>query len=511
MSEQLAKFVDTVDGWLTAEDIAVHIDLCTGCNNCGHACAWFLETDDPRLHPRYRADVVRRVYRRYIAPSGKVLGPLGIVPTPTLEDLEADMDTLWKCTACGRCTLACPLGISTRRLVRIGRAAYTASGLADANPTLAAIVENTRTKRHSFGLTLDQVFGRASLFLRFLDTDIPIDVHGAQYLFVCPAAGNAKIPDLGVSLIQVLNVAGVPYTVTPEVIDTGTEIDHISVEHPLSKEMLEAWEDAAERLGCEVIIIAECGCDVRTMYHEATETLGRPFRFPIISVDTLIEQAIEDGRLPIEPLDTSATFHDPCYVTRLSGMGDRYRRLLPQLVRDFREMSPHGEYNYCCNGGSGGLKLAENTMLRRKVSAPKANQIRATGADVVTTPCAVCYLTLKDITEAYALAAPNERKALMFFEVVHGAMMKALEERGETARTRRPQVFEGRDDAWIQEHSGISLLDRWLTEPSFRTTMAWLRKDPIVQDFGRRNPGFDEMLDALERPSAAETLSREMA
>jgi len=497
-TQKLKKFVDTIDKHLTAEDIVVNIDLCTGCNNCGHACAWFLETDDQRLHPRYRADVVRRVYHRYIAPPGKVLGALGWIPTPTLDDLRADMDTFWKCTACGRCTLACPMGISTRRLIRIGRAAYTESGLADENPTLRAIVDNTRDKRHSFGLTAQQVFGRANLFLRFLQMDIPVNVQGAKYLFVCPAAGNAKIPDLGMSLMQVMNVMGVSYTVTPDVIDTGTEVDHISVHHGLAKELLEEWEDAAERLDAEIVVVAECGCDVRTLYHEATETLGRAFKFPIVSIDTLMEQAIEDGRLPVEPIDASVTFHDPCYVTRLSGLGERYRRLMPKLTRDFREMTPNREYNYCCNGGSGGLKLAENTILRRKVSLPKINQIRATAADLVTTPCAVCYLTLKDITESYGLATPNDRRARMFFEIVHAAMMKALTARGETDRIHRPAVFEGKDEAWLAAHSGVRMLEGATDRQAFEAMMAWARGDPIVQSFGERHPGFEAMLDELE-------------
>lgn len=506
---QLETFVSTVDKWLTAEDIVINVDLCTGCNNCGQACAWYLETDDPRLHPRYRADVVRNVYKRYIAPSGKILGALGLIPTPTLDDLKADMDTFWKCTACGRCTLACPMGISTRRLIRIGRAAYTESGLSETNATLKAVINNTKEKKHSFGLTLDQVFGRSNLFLRFLDTDIPINVKGAKYLFVCPAAGNARIPDLGVFLMQVLNASGLSYTVTPDVIDTGTEIDHISVHHQLSKQMLEEWEDAAERLQTEAIVIAECGCDVRTVYHEATETLGRPFKFPIVSIDTLLEQAIDDGALPVEPIDSSVTFHDPCYLTRLSGQGERYRRLLPKLVKDFREMTPNREYNYCCNGGSGGLKMVENTELRRKVSQPKINQIKATGADLVTTPCAVCYLTLKDITESYGLATPDNRKTRMFFEIVHAAMMKALTARNETGRVKRPSVFQGKDEAWVKQHSGVHMLEERLQNPAFRATMDWLKADAIVQAFGKRNAGFTDMVAKLEAgiPSAAKEVA----
>jgi hypothetical protein len=92
------------------------------------------------------------------------------------------------------------------------------------------------------------------------------------------------------------------------VIDTGTEIDHIAVHHNLSRQMLEEWEQEADRLGVEKILLVECGCDARTLYAEASETLGRPFRYPIISVDTLMLDLIKQGRLPVEKIDTRS----PC-------------------------------------------------------------------------------------------------------------------------------------------------------------------------------------------------------
>lgn len=54
MDAQLQKFVETVDKWLTAEDIVINLEACIGCNNCSQACAWYLETGDERLRPKYR-------------------------------------------------------------------------------------------------------------------------------------------------------------------------------------------------------------------------------------------------------------------------------------------------------------------------------------------------------------------------------------------------------------------------------------------------------------------------
>lgn len=488
-AEQMRTFVATLDKWFNAEDIALNIEGCLGCNQCGQACAWYIETGDKRMLPRVRSDFIRDVWHAYNDPLGRIKVALGLKPKPTVADLREHMDQYFKCTLCGRCTLACPVGISNRRIYRIARAAYAESGLSLENPTIKSIIDNTRDKRHSFGLSREEVFIRPGLILDYEGVEVPVDVKGAEYLFVCPAAGNTKIPELGVQLIKILNVAGIDYTVSSEVIDTGTEVDHIAVQHELSKQLLLEWEQVAERLGVKTVVVAECGCDERTMYFDATETMGRPFKFPIVSIDTLIQEAMVDGRLPVEKIDQSVTFHDPCYVVRLSGLGDKYREMLGMLVKDFRDMTPNLEQNYCCNCGAAGMRLPEQTELRRKISRLKANQIADTGAELVTTPCAVCYLGMKDITEHYKQATPQKRKARMFFEIIYDAMMKALERRGETDRIRTPAVLKRLADK-ASTCALSAMLNGMKGDPRFPAMMEKLRKDPNINSYGYDHPEF---------------------
>ncbi len=497
MEPEMKKFVESLEKNMTPEDI-VNLEACIGCKNCGEACAWYLVTNDEKLHPTYKTDFIRKIYKRYMTAEGKVKGALGLIETPTVKDLRENMEYFWKCTACGRCTLACPQGLSTRRIVRLARAAYSDAGLSVENPTIKSIVENTEKLRHSFGLTVPQVFGRVGLFLYTDGTEIPVEVKGAEYLFVCPAAGNTKIPDYGIKLPKILNAAGVSYTVSPRVIDTGTEIDHIVVHHELSKKMLEEWEAEAERLGVQKILVVECGCDVRTLYVEASETLGRPFKFPIVSVDSLMLDLIKQGKLPVEKIETKITMHDPCYVTRLSGMGDMERELLKSVAKNFVEMTPNREYNYCCNAGSGPMRLPENTDLRREVSVIKANQIKNTGAELVTTPCAVCMLSIEDTCQTYGLAKPGERMSLMMFEVVYEAAVKALEKRGELDRMKMPAVLRGKDQDYFMKHSISGIMAQMMQDKDFPELMKWLEKDEIVQRYFRDNPHAMEKMKEIK-------------
>lgn len=494
---RMRVFVDSLRKNINVTHVAA-LEGCLRCGQCATVCAWHMTTNRRELHPKFRIQFLAGIYRRFLTFEGRILGRLGLIDTPTAKDLEEHMHLFWKCTLCGRCTLTCPMGISNRHLVRLARAAYTDAGLSFDNPTLKAIFEDTRDKRHSFGLDVERIFLRVGLFLKHLNVEIPINIPGAEYLFVCPTAGNTKIPDYGVKLPMLLNAAGVSYTVSRRVIDTGTEIDHIVVHHELSKRLLQEWEDEAERLGVQCVLVAECGCDVRTLYAEATFTLGRPFRFPFRSIDSLLLDLIREGRLPIRKVQDKVTLHDPCYVTRLAGLGEMERELLNEVCDDFVEMEPHGEKNLCCNGGAGPLRLKECTDLRREVSRLKAEQISATGANRVVTPCAVCSLSLTDTVNHYRLAPDGQRMVYMMFEMVFDAVSAALAERGESDRVRVPALLENRDPAFREEHSIAGVLATLGRHPGLRGDLEWMEKDEVTERFLGNHPGSRDTFTRLK-------------
>lgn len=382
-------------------------------------------------------------------------------------------------------------------MFRIARAAYTNAGLSQEIPLIKSLIENTEKMGHSLGQTKEEIFGRIGLFLSYEGVEIPIDVYGADLLFICPAVGNTKIPEYGIKVPKLLNAAGISYTVSSRVVDTGTDVDHIVVHLDLARRLLVEIEEEAQRLGVKKVLVAECGCDVRTFYVEATEVLGRPFKFPIVSVDTILHEAIDCGYLPVEPIERSVTFHDPCYVTRLSGMGESYREFLSKIVTDFREMTPNREYNYCCNGGAGGLAITEHADLYRKVSRIKAEQIKETGAEIVTSPCAVCYLSLKNITDHYGISTNGKRSAQMFFELVYEAAEKALKKRGEFERVKMPVILKGRNTAYLGEHSIAGLMSRMQQSPSYPALLEKLAVNPNVINYGKENPGFVTYLEKV--------------
>lgn len=497
MEQGMDKFVNSLRTNMTAEDV-VNFEACMDCKLCGEACAWYLATGDEKLHPTYKTNFLRSIYKRYLTIEGQVGGLLGLVETPTVQDLREHMASFWQCTACGRCTMACPSGLSNRRLVRMARAAYSDSGLSEENPTIRTIIKNLRQTGHSFGIDPLKVLARYGLFLAAAGIEMPVDIQGAEVLFVCPSAANTKIPDYAIKVMAILNAAQISYTVSSRLVETGTEADHVVVHHDLTKQVLEAWEGEAARLGTQKLLVVECGCDTRTLFADATEILGRPLKFPVIMFDPLILEKIEAGELPIEQVDTPLTLHDPCHSTRLAGMGDAMRALLQRVSTNFIEMTPTREYNYCCNGGAGGMRLPENTENRRAVSVLKARQIRNTGATNVTTPCVVCMLSLEDICQTYGLGPAGERMSLMLFEVVYDAMFAALTRRGEQVRICLPVGLMQRDEAYFAAHSSSGVMAALMESPEAEEILAWLEQDDVVKRHMQSHPEVREQLNVYK-------------
>jgi Fe-S oxidoreductase len=102
------------------------------------------------------------------------------------------------------------------------------------------------------------------------------------------------------------------------------------------------------------------------------------------------------GKFKLKPLQKSATFHDPCQVSRRGGAMQVPRDTLAALGMDLHEMSSDPGMNWCCGGGGGVVTLSRATEMRHRVFQIKMRQVEATGAEVLVSSCANCRLSFDD-------------------------------------------------------------------------------------------------------------------
>ena len=115
---------------------------------------------------------------------------------------------------------------------------------------------------------------------------------------------------------------------------------------------------------------------------------------------------LREGRIKLDKSKLSGpiTYHDPCQIARNAGVMDEPRYILQHLTDDFREMTREPKYNWCCGGGGGLVALGEETLdFRMKSASVKVDQVKASGATILTTACENCHTQLSNLNDHYKM------------------------------------------------------------------------------------------------------------
>jgi Fe-S oxidoreductase len=163
--------------------------------------------------------------------------------------------------------------------------------------------------------------------------------------------------------------------------------------------------DAMERLGCETLVIGECGHGFASARWEGPEWLGRAFPFKVRSFLEVMDEYLTEGRIQVDPSRHAlpVTLHDPCNLVRHGGVSEPQRAILRRTVASFQEMVPNRHKNFCCGGGGGQLAMGAYKVRRIRSGSMKAKQIKDSGAKVVVAPCHNCIDQLSELNKEYKL------------------------------------------------------------------------------------------------------------
>lgn len=388
---------------------STYLEACTHCGLCAEACHLYRSDPVPRHMPCVKADTVRRVYQRHFTPLGRLFPWLYGVRDLSGEELDSWAETVYQCTLCRRCTIECPLGIDNASLISIGRQILVRTGRAPA--TLAEHARLSCEAGSPLGVTREQFLERVRWMAQELRDELedeafalPLDVHGAEYLFIPASIELMKYPRSLMACFRILRAAGVRWTLSSRRYDV-TNFGVFLGDPDVARSIARLDADEAERLSVKTLVTSECGHAYRVLRWEAPDWLGKPLAFEVKNIVELADEWVRAGRIRLDSRANRApvTYHDPCNITRNGGVIEEPRRLLHAAVAEFREMTPNRERNWCCGGGGGFHSMPEYEDVRLRSGLMKAEQIRATGAAVVATTCANCQLQLGDLSEHYGL------------------------------------------------------------------------------------------------------------
>jgi Fe-S oxidoreductase len=378
----------------------LYLETCTRCGICTAACHVYASLGQVRYSAAYRHEIVRRIYKKYFKARGKCWPALGEAKELSARALEELYEAAYSCTGCRRCMVYCPFGIDTQMLMSIAKLLLIG---AHTEPEILTMLADTSiTKGESLELFKESFkTGIKNLEAEVLkkwkleagQIVIPIDVAGADLLYVALAGAHSIVP-----AAAVFNAAGEKWTLSFfEAVNFGAFVGD-----PLkTKLILDRIVNEAKRLKVREVCICECGTAFRTMKQLAG---NQPFK--VTAITEVQARYLRQGRIKLVKNQCSGpvTYHDPCQIARNGGVIEEPRYILRHLTDDFREMAPDPRYNWCCGGGGGLVALGEDNLeFRMKSARVKAEQINKTGAKVLVTACENCHTQLTQLNEYYKL------------------------------------------------------------------------------------------------------------
>jgi Fe-S oxidoreductase len=233
--------------------------------------------------------------------------------------------------------------------------------------------------------------------------EFPVDQAGRDYVFFCAVSDYLMEPETLMGNAAVLYAAGDwdRWTIGScnyDGINYGLFYSDWHLETIIKQLVAEVT-----RLQGKNILIGECGHASRSAHDFVPVFLGKD-SYPVINFMEYTLQCLEKGKIKLDPhiITERVTYHDPCNIARSGWIVQQPRKILKSFVKDFVDMEPHGQRNYCCGGGGGLVSVDEIHDYRMKIGGKvKAEQIKSTGAEIVVAPCANCKKQLKELVEFY--------------------------------------------------------------------------------------------------------------
>ena len=447
--ELVNKFLDGMRKLFTKEDnwtflamLETTMEHCAKCNTCSASCHLFEASGENEMYrPNYRTEIFRRIYKKYVKEQ------------PFARWRSGDVDLNWRtvarlgelayrCNVCRRCAQTCPIGADNALVAREIRKIFSQE------------LGYTTPELHDSGSMLQLQYGSStkmnSLVVRdnvdFIDEDFseetgyefktPWDVEGADILLIHNAGEIMAWPENIAAFSLIFEAAGVSWTLSSDLaaydgINYGVFYDDVQFARTA---ILQA--QAAAKLGVRKIVLGECGHAHKALTVIADRVLPEGLKIPRESCFPLLRDIVMSGKIKFDPERNNfpVTLHDPCNVTRLMGIIKPQREIVKKLCPQFREMNPHGPFNYCCGGGSGYAIMSRNNIeeWRFKISGrKKLSQILnafsdcrgAETAKYVCAPCSNCKGQMRDILRRYDLFEKEQMAYGGVVELIVNAMV----------------------------------------------------------------------------------------
>ncbi len=421
--EGMRKLFTRENNWTFLQPLMLSMEHCAKCQTCNDACPIYEASGKKEIYrPTYRAEVMRRIFYKYLKPGGKFFN------TIKHGDIELNWRTVarlaelsYRCTICRRCAQTCPIGVDNGLITHELRKLFSQE--------MGIAAKEIHEKGSVLQLKVGSSTGMNPLVVKdnieFIDEDTsertgmtietPWDKEGADILLIHNAGEIMAWPENPGAFAVLFELAGISWTLSSDLvgydgINYGLWYDDVQFARVALKHA-----EIAKKLKVKKIVIGECGHAHKALTVIADRIFQGEYNIPRESAMTVLESIYNSGRIKFDPSlnDFPVTLHDPCNMVRAMGIVEPQRRIIRGICPQFREMHPHGVYNYCCGGGSGFAIMSPYNFKDWRLSVSgrkKLQQILDAFKDepidqnkYVCAPCSNCKGQIRDLFEYYGV------------------------------------------------------------------------------------------------------------
>jgi Fe-S oxidoreductase len=368
----------------TGRDITQLVSLqaytCVECGRCTEHCP--ANNTGKILNPKDIALGVRG-YLNEFGPSSE---------TPLLGKYLSQ-EAAFQCTTCGACEFQCPVGVQHLPIiVGLRRGAVNTGKWEDDYGTKLFL--NLERNGNSLGFSSTE----RDKFVQ--KQDLPIFDGAQEYCLWlgCMGAYDPQGREIVASLAQLMRRLNVTFGVLRKEKCTGDPARRLGNDlafGQLAENNLEALQQNKVKK-----IVSICPHCVRTIGTDWKEFGQAP---PVEHHSEFLARHLD--QLPAKTANgETIVYHDPCYLGRYRGVYNEPRNVIGRFGTVLDPPRAR-ERSFCCGAGGGLAFLGEEKGKR--VSAERAEELVATGANVVGAACPFCNTMFRDALAAVSKTPPK--------------------------------------------------------------------------------------------------------
>ena len=339
------------------------------CNKCGFClpnCPIYNVQKKESASPRGRNAITRAVIEERLKWS------------PEIEN------SIFSCLGCGACTVACFPSVKTRDMVFQDRECLVNEGL---YPKIADRVAGFLDETHNISNLDNEERAEWREFIMDLPEGAFEKEHAEVIFFVgCVASFSPMAQEIPINMARILERAEVDFTILGgEEWCCGFPLIGAGMPDKV-KALMDHNLKRVEQIGAKAIVFT-CPSCFHTWKH-----LYKP-DVEMYHSSQMLSRMIKDKRIPLNEINATVTYHDPCDLGRNSGIFEEPREVLKSIPGiKLVELPTNHQLSTCCGGG-GNLEMVD-PELAGKVAQMKIDEILKTGADMVVSSCQQCLRTI---------------------------------------------------------------------------------------------------------------------